>query len=63
MPLEVIKSAASHSKEFVNSLLRDKEPWQIVAITASGTLAGVWLFEFIYDGDGKLSLNAWGSGN
>ncbi|KAK3926157.1 Sphingosine-1-phosphate lyase [Frankliniella fusca] len=51
MQLEVIRSAATHSKEFVNSLVGHKEPWQIVVMTASGTLAGVWLFEFIFDGD------------
>ena len=53
---EVIKSAAFHSKEFVNGLARNKEPWQIVAITASGTLVGVWLFEFFFQGDGEEHL-------
>lgn len=31
--------------------MRNKEPWQIVAITATGTVFGVWLFEFVFDGD------------
>lgn len=51
MQLEVIRSAATHSKEFVNSLVGHREPWQIVAITASGTIVGVWLFELIFDGN------------
>lgn len=53
MSLCLIKAAATSSKQYVNGLMRHKEPWQIVAITASGTLVGVWLFEFIFDGDGK----------
>ncbi|XP_034239299.1 sphingosine-1-phosphate lyase [Thrips palmi] len=51
MALCLVKSAATNSKEFVNGLVRHKEPWQIVAITATGTLVGVWMFEFIFDGD------------
>lgn len=51
MAFYLIKAAGSNSKQIVNGLMRNKEPWQIVAITATGTVFGVWLFEFVFDGD------------
>ncbi|GLH10854.1 Sphingosine-1-phosphate lyase [Gryllus bimaculatus] len=49
-------SAALQSlKLAINGYFRNKEPWQIVTITASSVLASVWLWEFIFQEESVLS--------
>lgn len=43
-PMLQLKAA----KVFVNECLKDKEPWQIVTVTASTVLAGVWTYQFLF---------------
>lgn len=35
-------------KVFVNDIFKEKEPWQIVSITAATVLASVWFWDFIF---------------
>nr|XP_022910661.1 sphingosine-1-phosphate lyase-like [Onthophagus taurus] len=41
-PLYTLKNGLNHH-------FGDKEPWQIVAVTTSSVLAGVWIYNFIFD--------------
>lgn len=41
-------------KTYVNELFRNKEPWQIVAITTSTVLATVWLYEYLAQETGEF---------
>lgn len=38
---------------FINSTFKNNEPWQIVTMTTTATLAVVWLWNFIYQDESK----------
>nr|CAD7409222.1 unnamed protein product [Timema poppensis] len=51
----LFKPGFEHFKIFVNGCLCDKEPWQIVTLTTTSVLAGVWLWGFIFQEESLLS--------
>nr|CAD7596116.1 unnamed protein product [Timema genevievae] len=55
MTNSLFKPGFEHFKIFVNGCLCDKEPWQIVTLTTTSVLAGVWLWGFIFQEESLLS--------
>nr|CAD7402494.1 unnamed protein product [Timema cristinae] len=55
MTSSLFKPGFEHFKIFVNGCLCDKEPWQIVTLTTTSVLAGVWLWGFIFQEESLLS--------
>ncbi|XP_032670951.1 sphingosine-1-phosphate lyase isoform X2 [Odontomachus brunneus] len=43
--------------KFINNLFQNKEPWQIVTMTTTTTLATIWLWNFIFQ-DESLTIRA-----
>jgi len=41
----------------INYIFKNKEPWQIAAMTSTATLATVWLLTFIYQDESKYYNN------
>lgn len=37
----------------VNNVFQGKEPWQIVAMTSTATLAAVWLWNFVFQDESE----------
>lgn len=42
--------------KFVNNVFQDKEPWQIVTMTTTATLATIWLWNFIFQDESKYNI-------
>lgn len=40
----------------INDIFQNKEPWQIVTITTTSTLAMVWLWNFVHQDESKCYL-------
>lgn len=40
-----------------NSIFKNREPWQIVAITATSVLSTVWLWNLLNQDESELTLN------
>lgn len=52
------QTGSTFLKTYINSQFSNKEPWQIVTITSTSILAGVWLWGFIFQAESELfSLN------
>lgn len=47
--MDYIKLPINFAKESVNSAFVNKQPWQIVAITASSVLFSTWLYGFLFE--------------
>lgn len=52
-----VKSQIYGLKGFINEFFKEKEPWQIVAITTSTVLTITWIHECISQEKSKYSLN------
>lgn len=50
------KDAFSFLTRHTNSVFKNREPWQIVAITATSVLSTVWLWNFINQDESELLL-------
>lgn len=50
------KDAFSVLTRHTNSIFKNREPWQIVAITATSVLSTVWLWSFINQDESEFSF-------
>lgn len=51
------KDAISLLTRQTNSLFKNREPWQIVAITATSVLSTVWLWNFLNQDESELTIH------
>lgn len=49
----IARSVPSVAKTTLNEALKDREPWEIVAMTSSSILAAVWFYNFVFQEEGK----------
>lgn len=47
-PLRALKVGADSIRLIINNSCSKLEPWQIVTVTATTVLAGVWFWEFLF---------------
>lgn len=43
--------------KFVNNVFQNKEPWQIVTMTTTATIATIWLWNFIFQDESKYNIS------
>lgn len=50
------KDAFSVLTRHTNSIFKNREPWQIVAITATSVLSTVWLWNFVNQDESEFTI-------
>lgn len=51
--MEIVSNSLLCSKNAINDLFGQREPWQVASITASGVLTSIWIWNFVFQDESK----------
>jgi len=54
--MDLVKNGILLSKNSVNNLFGQREPWQVATITASSVLTSIWLWNFLFQDESKFFI-------
>lgn len=52
--MDIVKAPLYTVKDFLNKYFADKEPWQIVSLTAASVYASLWFWDLLTDSEGMF---------
>lgn len=53
--MDLMNNGLALTKNTVNSLFGHREPWQVASITASSLITSIWIWNFLFQDESKLT--------